>query len=656
MQQSEAEKTKPANDSECWKIINQAIAAPAKYEDIWNEEVITAYVTLSSNDKRLKAQALLEPAIKKFKNVRCSIFVKALNDAARAKKKEDMEGSSKLSNFPALDNDKQVWCGQYDCTESGVYLDEQCICNHPIYISQLIQPIDETGTAHVQLSYYINAQWQSVIRPRRTIYDKRRLLELSELGIDITSENSSELIQYFRTLEGWSGPQGREIAKVFGFSRFGWCCDKFLPYSDEALFTGVAEYASVYKAFGEKGDFNKWLEVVKPFYAPDTNPAVRMALAAATASVLLGYIDGGLPFFVHFYGASGHGKTLTLKLVASMFGDPNMMGGLIQSFSSTQVGLERRAEVLNNVPMLLDELGVKGGGSEREIGELVYQLTEGIGKTRGAREGGIQRMMKWLCVFISTGEQALTSFTSQAGVINRIISVDVNGKEIFGDVQSATAVLNVIGNNYGAAGKLITAYIADLGRDTVRIMQNAALDELKKLKIDGMNKQLASASFLAAADDINRVMFEVEGSEGREWLISSIATADEVNVLKRVLEWLPSWRTEYGQYFFENANAAASVVGGNSLNVWGFKRTDGLWAYPVSRFRTGVEKEGYHYTAFISEAKAGGKLLLDANGKTTVPCRIGNQIVRCVIVNAQPEEVEYEEPKSAKVPLRNGSG
>lgn len=380
-----------------WHTINTAITNAKEYGDIWRKEVTSAYLSLEGSEAKMQAESLLKTAISRFKDVKCADYMRYLKSAARTKQRADLLGSSNVTKFPGLENKQQLFCGDYTCNDKGVYRNDECICNHPLYISKLVQPIDESGAAHVELSYYIDEKWQSIIRPRRAIYDRRQILGLSEIGLDITSENAGDIIQYFRTLEGWSGcapaddSEPRTIPKIDGFARFGWFNNKFMPLNDgdsfKAYFTGAVEYENVFNAFGRKGDFDKWLEVVKPFYAPKAHPAVRTALAAATASVLLGYIDSGLPFFVHLFGASGNGKTLTLKLVASMFGNPSADGGgLIQSFSSTPVGLERRAEVLNNVPMLLDELGVKGGSTEREVSELVYQLTEGVGKTRGARE------------------------------------------------------------------------------------------------------------------------------------------------------------------------------------------------------------------------------------------------------------------------------
>ena len=593
-----------------------------------------------------------------------------LKSAARTKQRADLLGSSNVTKFPGLENKQQLFCGDYTCNDKGVYRNDECICNHPIYISKLVQPIDDSGAAHIELSYYIDEKWQSIIRPRRAIYDRRQILGLSEIGLDVTSENAGDIIQYFRTLEGWSGcapadgSEPRTIPKIDGFARFGWHDDKFMPYisEDQAVFTGAVEYENVFNAFERKGSFDEWKKAIRPFYEQGANPAVRTALAAATASIILGYIEGGLPFFVHFFGASGNGKTVTLKVAASMFGNPSAEGGgLIQSFSSTQVGLERRAEVLNNVPMLLDELGVKGGSTEHEVSELVYQLTEGVGKTRGAREGGIQKMAKWLCVFITTGEQTLTSLTSQAGVRNRVLSVDINGGEIFGNVREATAMIDTINSNYGYAAHMIIDNIITLGRDAVKAKQQNALKALKAKMQDGMNKQLVSASFMAVADEINRLSFLFSGieiNESYDWLTKIIATEDEVSALQNALDWIKGWRTTNGSHFFTKGSEVDSEVMGNSQDVWGIRRKDGYWAYVPMKLEEAMTRAGLKYTGIIAEAKAHNLLMTDSNGKSTVNCRIGvDKSQRCIVFKVKDEaaEPEQDEKKPLKI-LEWGSG
>ena len=51
-------------------------------------------------------------------------------------------------------------------------------------------------------------------------------------------------------------------------------------------------------------------------------------------------------------------------------------------------------------------------------------LTEGIGKGRGAKTGGLQRIQTWKNCIMTTGEQPITTGASGGGAVNRISEID----------------------------------------------------------------------------------------------------------------------------------------------------------------------------------------------------------------------------------------
>lgn len=636
-------------DADCWTIINEACREPQSVDEIWSPEVIEAYANLTREVDRAKAKSMLKAAIRQFQTVvDTKEFVKGLDRRAaqciRAKRKLH---SNELQ-FVGMGKPK-LWCGEYTAIEAGIYLmdeygNETCVCNHPIYIAREIIPVDDAGRICVELKYRVNGgDWQSVIVPKRMIRDRKQIIELIENGIDASSENAGGLIQYFRTLENWSYGE-HTIPESKGCGRFGWVNEgkEFMPYADGITFTGAREYKSIYDAIATKGTLEEWREAIRPFYKPDANQIPRMALAASVAAPIVGYMDD-LPFFVHLFGASGHGKTVSLMLAASVWGNPKAEGGgLVQSFSSTAVGMERRAAVMCNMPMILDEVGVKGA-RDKEVSEIVYQLTEGVGKTRGSLEG-LRQTGKWSTVFISSGEQPLTSDTSQAGVINRIISVDCNGQSIFGD-DGARKLVEKIRNSYGHAGKMIVQKIMECGRDEIHERQRNMQTLLNAIMPEGMNKQILAASWLMAADQmLQEVVFNEILDDDADWLTRCIATKEDVDMLKRVLDWIEGWRGGNGRHFFDSANDAANGNSGVNADVWGFKRKTGVYAYNPTILKAEMEKSGFDYKAFISAAKAAGIIMLDSKGKTTVPCWVGGTR-RFLIITTPEEEAEYAEPK-----------
>ena len=638
------------------EIIGRAIKNAIQYQDIWTQKVTDAYISLQGAEARSRARSELKVAIAKYKDdIDARDYLKFLDGEARKRRFENASGASRVTDFPDLDGNQQLFCGDYDCTQDGVYLDNECICSQPLYISKYIKPIDDSeGTTYAELSFYVkDGEWKHVMRQRRVTCDAKQLLELSNLGIDITTQNNSKIIDYFRALNMWSGIADesgtiREIPTEQCFSRFGWIDDgkTFLPYTKGARFIGDEAYKGISDAMhkSEGGSYDKWCDAVRPFYAHGAPPAVRIALAAVTASLLLGYTHDGLPFLVHFYGGTESGKTVTLKLAASVFGYHE---GLICNFNSTQVGLERRADVLNNIPLFLDELGVKGGNSEQQVSELIYQLAEGMGRTRGRKEGGIQKTAKWHSVTISNGEHPIVSSTANAGVINRVISVnvcDAEGKGVFRSKDDLSKVLDAIEHNYGYAAEQIISVIKNLGREAIKNLREAAYKELEDLRPDGMNKQLLSASFLATADDANQIAFGFDEDKSRDWLINSIAAQDEVDLVKRGMALIEDIKAAKHSYFFMSTDdiEAEYQSTGKQPNVWGVKLKDG-WAYIPEALKTEMQKAGFNYDGFVAEAKARGIVSLDSQGRLCRSCRIfkGEKQKRCLVLK------DLEEDKAA---------
>lgn len=634
-----------ASASEIWDVINRACQNPKSQDDVWNDAVMEAYTALEDVSQRAKAKEMLKKAIKPFIGV--TGFANELDRQVREYMLQSAQGATNNFTFEDTGQEIKYPNAQYEIDENGIqhadeYGSTAWVCSHLIYVGREIEPIDDMGKRYVELHYKLkDKDWQTKLVPKSTICRRKEIVSLLEYGIDVTDVNDKLLIDYFRTIERLN-----PVKVDVGCGRFGWVENgtKFMPYADKVTFTGAQEYRDIYDAIKAKGTLEDWREAIRPFYKPDANKIPRMALAASVAAPIVGYMDD-LPFFVHLFGASGHGKTVSLMLAASVWGNPKAEGGgLVQSFSSTAVGMERRAAVMCNMPMILDEVGVKGA-RDKEVSEIVYQLTEGVGKTRGSLEG-LRQTGKWSTVFISSGEQPLTSDTSQAGVINRIISVDCNGQSIFGD-DGARKLVEKIRNSYGHAGKMIVDKIMEYGRDGIRRWQRNMQELLSKVMPEGMNKQILAASWLMMADQmLQGVVFgEILDDANTNWLTRCIATKDEVDMLKRVLDWIEGWRGGNGRHFFDSANDAANGNSGVNADVWGFKRKAGVYAYNPTILKTEMEKNGFDYRAFISAAKAAGTIILDSKGKTTVPCRIGGGVHRFVVVTTPEEQAEYAEPK-----------
>ena len=80
---------------------------------------------------------------------------------------------------------------------------------------------------------------------------------------------------------------------------------------------------------------------------------VKFLLAASFSSVLV-QVLGGLPFFVDLWGETEGGKTVSLMVAASVWANPDE-SRYIGDFKTTDVALEAKADMLNHLPMFLDD-------------------------------------------------------------------------------------------------------------------------------------------------------------------------------------------------------------------------------------------------------------------------------------------------------------
>ena len=149
---------------------------------------------------------------------------------------------------------------------------------------------------------------------------------------------------------------------------------------------------------------------------------------------------------------------------ASVWANPER-GAYIQTFNSTEVGHERLAAFLNSLPVCIDELQL-AKDKRGNINFNVYQLAQGVGRTRGNKSGGVDITPTWGNCIITTGESPLTALADGAGALNRVIEIEckTSRKVVLDGVRTSS----ILKQNYGFAGK---KFVSNLLFDDMRIEQ-----------------------------------------------------------------------------------------------------------------------------------------------------------------------------------------
>lgn len=287
------------------------------------------------------------------------------------------------------------------------------ICRTPIILTQRLKSI-ETGEEKMEIAFKRDDEWHTAIYPRSTVFSSRSITCLSDLGCTVTSENAKQVVRFLGALEAENIDI---IPKADATASFGWQPGKrFLPGHSEGLALDIdPSQRSMAAAYCQNGSFDKWIATMSPHRARNR---FRFILAASFAAPLLRIVKQRI-FFVYNWGGSKGGKTAALKAALSAWGDPER---LMVNFNATQVGLERTASFYCDLPLGIDERQL-AGNNQGTLEKIVYMIASGTGKVRGAKGGGLQAMHQWRTVALATGEEPLSTETSQTGVSTRVLEI-----------------------------------------------------------------------------------------------------------------------------------------------------------------------------------------------------------------------------------------
>ena len=207
------------------------------------------------------------------------------------------------------------------------------------------------------------------------------------------------------------------IPKNDATSTFGWQPGKrFLPGHDDGLTLDIdPSQRGMAAAYCKNGTMERWVEHMAPHRG---RMKFRFILAAGFAAPLLRIVKQRI-FFVYNWGGSKGGKTAALKAALSAWGDPER---LMVSFNATQVGLERTAAFYCDLPLGIDERQL-AGNNQGALEKIVYMIASGTGKIRGSKGGGLQTIHQWRTVALATGEEPLSTETTQTGVSTRVLEI-----------------------------------------------------------------------------------------------------------------------------------------------------------------------------------------------------------------------------------------
>lgn len=577
-------------------------------------------------------------------NVGVRNFIALFNDyVASLKDVSNSIGPGNQTDFTG--QDIGLWCGNWNATDMGIQGTDRLgfeviACSHPIFPVRRLVNID-SGLEKIELAFQRGGKWNRHIFEKSTLADSRAIVKLSDYGIAVNSDNAKHLVRYLGDVESLNYDR---LECVNSVGRLGWIEGHgFSPYVENLVFDGSEEFRDRFENVKECGSFDEWIQACNSIRKTES-VVTRIVLAASFASVLVKPCSC-LPFFLHLWGGSEAGKSVGLMMAASVWANPEI-GRYIQTFNATGVGKEMGATFYNSMPLMLDELQLIESNRSK-FQQMIYELAEGVGRTRGKKTGGVQKTGTWRNCIMTTGEFPLVDSNTAAGAVNRTVEIFCRDIKLFTNnkVGNAKNVARFFQKNYGFAGKQFVKKLQEPeGLEKAISLQDRFAIEISS-KGDVTDKQSASAALILAADTLaeewifhDGVRLEVQD------ILPYLATKTKLDQNRRALDFL------YDQVSVNLVHFMPDRMADRSSEIWG--DLDEKYMYIIkSQFDRLLNENGFNSEAFLGWARQNGEIRVGKDGKSTINHRILGKPMRCVWLKAPADECPEDRSPEDELPL-----
>lgn len=550
-------------------------------------------------------------------------YKKVNREIARAENARPQNNSfDNYTKFDYFEDGHELYCGNWIADQEGVrtftMFGEQLACYHPILITQRLMNA-ETGKEKVKIAFQKGFKWKEIVVDKGIIASSNKIVNLADYGVSVTSETSKSLVKFLSDLENFNI---QELDTRISTSKFGWINGEFMPYGLDVEFDSESRFKDIFESVKPTGKYETWLNLMLKIrksgrYEP------QLYMAGSFASVLLKPLNV-LPFIFNLWGDTGKGKTVALMVATSIWANPGENKYITDPVSS-QVALEVRNDILNNLPMVIDDLSKTKDKYGDTFTDLIYMLCGGKGKDRSNVNLGLNKSTTWQNVVLTNIERPLASETMRGGAINRILDFEMADGSIF---RNGNHVVSVINKNYGFAGKLFIDAIEDIGFDSIREMQQEYLEKIiEKAKGKGQEKeekQTIPLSVMLVADKIATDYIFKDGIYlDFDRCVETLKNKGDVSENQRAYEFIMS-------EISININKFVPDDEGNYKGeCWGC--IDGGYAIIlVNAFNRICERGNFSNKAFLSWAAKNNLIVRDSAGKNTKNKRFGSSHPRCV--------------------------
>lgn len=296
------------------------------------------------------------------------------------------------------------------------------------------------------------------------------------------------------------------------------------------------------------------------------NSSMMLGVAVALAAPMLSLL-GRESFGVHLFAESSKGKSTTLNIANSIYGNPEKIK---LSWSTTATGVKNEAAARNDGFLTLDEIGQAKDGKNLET--IAYDLFNETDKIRGEKEGGNRQIKRWKVSVLSTGEKDLeTQLRLQgakvhAGQLVRLLNVpleEANHLHNFPNNKAHADHLNEKAQEcFGVIGREWIAFLsnhADAVKSTYKAIRQKWLDLSSNMS--GQVQRVAGDRFAVL--------------ETALYLAKDLTQWTEEESTQAILKNFLNWKEEFG----ENSREESALI--NTVTDWLLINESSFIEYPA---------------------------------------------------------------------------
>ena len=452
--------------------------------------------------------------------------------------------------------------------------------------------------------------------------------ELLSQGLSMDTDNKALLPRY---LNNYHPKDTLEIATQTGWHKGAYILPNRCIGSDKYFYQSENFHTDI--PYRQSGTLAEWQQQVAR-YCVD-NPLLILSVCCAFAGALLkpAHQQGG---GFHLVGGSSKGKTTGLEVGCSVHGDSSYK----RTWKATGNGMEATAAMHNDGFLALDEMGEC---EPKEVGSIVYQVANGVGKARANRSGGARASYQWLVMVLSNGEISIEAAMQEAGKrvkagqLMRLLNITIFGKygafNCLHDMPDGRALadhLQTASKKYhGVAG---IEYLIKLVAETRNINELAEQYTVALINGESLSSQESRAAKRFA-------LVVLAGELATEYGVTGWTKGDACQGVKACFD---QWRKGFGGGDTEDRQIKEAIQ--NYVEMYGdarFSHTNddirlhgirsGYWKDGVhgrewmfSKSGLTEATKGYDLKKVVDVLKQCGWLMLDGQGKSTRFVRIKN--------------------------------